>query len=1000
MNKNISLVTIIIIFSLLSLTVVCAQNDTDVDNIHSSQIDTSITNEISVDKNRNMNISSKVDNSRKDNINTGYVIYKVNQQTLKDENNNIIKSYIKDNQTTYNIRIPSTWGNDYINVETVYSGSKSYSSARSKSQNITLAKIKTNIINDIAIDSNRVISFNSNINNTINETINNGYLIYKINNQTLKDLNNNVVKSSIKNNIATYQFQVPNTWGRNNITVETVYSGYKAFASARSKSQIINLPKLKTNIVNDITVNPNRTITIKSRVDDSKNDSISYGYVIYKINNETIKSNNQQVKVNVKENTCTYQYNIPNTWFKDQLIIQSVYSGAKGFDSSRSTSETINIPRINTNIQTDSIITNTDKDVVIPVTVKDSYNRLVNEGNVSIYIDNKHIKTQKLSGGQANVNIGRLNNRTHLIKSVYNSQKYNSSSKTSTVKILPTTHMDVRTASYVYGEAITVSYTIYDNNNKTVNGGTLLIYSDNKLLLKKNHNSSDTTITLSNISAGNHKLKLSYESTIYWNTSKETTITIQKAKSNIYANSIQSFNTNNPKLELNVTDSLNNSINEGKLDLYLNNKLVKSQNITSDKNSIVLNKQNIGVYDLEVKFTSNNYISANKQLKLTVNPVSKYTIKLIYNPAAIANQSTKIRAQVRIPNSGTINTGSVKFYFNNTYMGTNNTKNNLTSKRINLPVTGGDYPVKVEYYLNNTFIGADCQIMHVRDIEKQVKQETFITMMTDLVSNSKITSTKKDVYFAMDRTTSTQNNYSPNDMKIMNNIAYNLNANGFNVKTIKNGPGETYETARYMYNNNIKNSICFVLCNGVDANVIREYLKGNDRLLTAVRNRGNDIVLGWFYGAGNIYDSDGEYYYWLEKAWDDNYSNKGGIANPRKVMEDDGIKVIYEHYDLKGDDVAKSFIKLYGGKVTENITKNSVISVKTNLYNITNKTINKGNVIYTLNDKIIKNITINSNVVSFKFTMPNVSGTYDLKATYYLDNTKVASTDDRYIKVI
>jgi len=330
LNKNISLVTIIIIFSLLSLTVVCAQNDTDVDNIHSSQIDTSITNEISVDKNRNMNISSKVDNSRKDNINTGYVIYKVNQQTLKDENNNIIKSYIKDNQTTYNIRIPSTWGNDYINVETVYSGSKSYSSARSKSQNITLAKIKTNIINDIAIDSNRVISFNSNINNTINETINNGYLIYKINNQTLKDLNNNVVKSSIKNNIATYQFQLPNTWGRNNITVETVYSGYKAFASARSKSQIINLPKLKTNIVNDITVNPNRTITIKSRVDDSKNDSISYGYVIYKINNETIKSNNQQVKVNVKENTCTYQYNIPNTWFKDQLIIQSVYSGAKG----------------------------------------------------------------------------------------------------------------------------------------------------------------------------------------------------------------------------------------------------------------------------------------------------------------------------------------------------------------------------------------------------------------------------------------------------------------------------------------------------------------------------------------------------------------------------------------------------------------------------------------------------------------------------------------------
>ena len=263
-------------------------------------------------------------------------------------------------------------------------------------------------------------------------------------------------------------------------------------------------------------------------------------------------------------------------------------------------------------------------------------------------------------------------------------------------------------------------------------------------------------------------------------------------------------------------------------------------------------------------------------------------------------------------------------------------------------------------------------------------------MATDLVNNSMITSTKKDVYFAMDRTTAATYDYSPNDMKIMNGIAYNLRMNGFNVKTVRNGPGETYKTAKYMYDQKIKNSICFILCNGVDANVIREYLKGNDGYLTAVRNRGNDIVMGWFYGAGNFYDPGGEY----------NYSGKGGISYPRRTMENDGIKIVYEHDDLTGADVAKSFVKLYGGKVTTSVSKGATVSLKTSLYNTSGTKITAGNIVYSLNGKIIKNVTVNSNTYTFKYTMPKISGTYNLKATYYSDNKLVCQTGDRYIKII
>ena len=462
----------------------------------------------------------------------------------------------------------------------------------------------------------------------------------------------------------------------------------------------------------------------------------------------------------------------------------------------------------------------------------------------------------------------------------------------------------------------------------------------------------------------------------------------------LFMKSLQKNNADTATLEINVTDNLNNTIRDGSLKIYLNNKKIQTVNASCKK--IKISKHDIGVYDLKVVFGAPNYHSVSKNVKLTVNPKSDYTMRIVNNPALFTEKRGTLRTIIRNNNKQTVNTGLVKFYLNDKHVGTSEVKNNLSTLKINMPPKEGNYSVKMKYYLNNKFIIACADIFTVNKPEAQIKQETFITLAGDLISNSKITSNKKDVYFAMDRTTASYN-YSPNDMKIMNNIAYNLRSNGFNVKTVKNGPGETYETARYMYKNNVRNSICFVLCNGVDANVIREYLKGYDNLLTTVRNRGNDIVLGWFHGAGDIYNPDGEYYYWLEKAWDDNYSRWGGISNPRKTMEKDGIKIVFERYDMKGDSVAQSFIQLYGGKITHDIPKNSTICLKTNIYNINNQNM-RGNIVYTLNDKLIKNVSVEGKEYTFKYTMPNNEGTSNIKATYYFNNKMLCSTN-RYVKV-
>ena len=156
--------------------------------------------------------------------------------------------------------------------------------------------------------------------------------------------------------------------------------------------------------------------------------------------------------------------------------------------------------------------------------------------------------------------------------------------------------------------------------------------------------------------------------------------------------------------------------------------------------------------------------------------------------------------------------------------------------------------------------------------------------------------------------------------------------------------------------------------------------------------------MGWFHGAGDIYNPDGEYYYWLPKAWDDNYSSWGGMSNPRKTAEKDGIKIIYEKNDLIGNKIAESFVKLYGGNFTEVVAKNTKLSLKTNLYTTNNQKIS-GNIVYTLNGKVIKNVTTTTDSYTFNYVMPNVSGTYNLKVSYYANNKLVCTTGDRYIKV-
>ncbi|MBE6494055.1 MAG: hypothetical protein E7Z84_05565, partial [Methanosphaera stadtmanae] len=620
-----------------------------------------------------------------------------------------------------------------------------------------------------------------------------------------------------------------------------------------SKSVIVKVNKsnAKINVQAD-SVNYGDELIVKANITDSENKLADKGQV-YIYHNGKLKesfniSSGQTSRSLGKLNTGIQTINL---LYKSD-IYKSISQTVK--TSVQKVKPTITLSADNTNYG--------DKNnVSVNVTYTNNY---VNEGNITVFIDG-HIYYQNNYTGFVEIPINSGTVGKHIINVLYQASNYNSVSKSIIILVSKATaNLESQNKIITDTENAYVTANIKDKNGQLITDGNLII-SLNGIQKTTISNIGSVSYNLGKLPTGTYNIMLSFTSDQYNNVTKSTTIQVKNY--HVYMTSQKGYINENINVPVDVRDELNNTVNSGEVSLYLNNTKYATNNVSNGNTQFTLSNLKQGTYILTAVYKLNNYTTTTKSA-LTVNPKNSYNLRIIHGTLIQQGLNTRIRGLLNNTNSAnTVNSGYMKFYINDKYIASENTKDNLSSISLKEIYTPGNYTFRVEYYdSNNNFITADSEILEMKIIGEQIKQETFIAINTNLIDSQTITTTKKDVYFVMDRTTSTTN-YSPNDMKIMNNIASQLKANGFNVKEVNNGPGETYETAKRMYYNNVKNSILLILCNGVDANVIREYVKGNDYRLTTVRNRGNDIVMGWFFGAGDIFNTNGEYYHWLPKAW-------------------------------------------------------------------------------------------------------------------------------------
>ncbi|MDO5851342.1 MAG: hypothetical protein Q4Q23_02520, partial [Methanobacteriaceae archaeon] len=546
--------------------------------------------------------------------------------------------------------------------------------------------------------------------NTVNLTLN---LNKKDTGLTTSITNNIVGNSSIKVTVT----EISNKKAVTSGTVIVYENNIQIGIGTVSSNGIANIKLSLTNGTHTITINYNGT-SIYSKTTGSLN------ITIYKINTmiTSVITNNiidtsaiqvnitdiygQKVKsgtVEIYEGTVlvgqasvsTGTVNIPLDLTVGKHTIKICYTGTNIYATSSSTG-TVTINKIDTSLNT--IITDDSIDnPTIRVTVIDANNDKINVGNVLVYEKGILIGVQKVVDSSAYVKLNILSG-IHNITVVYEgTNKYATSNGTTTITINKlNTQLSKELTNNQVGNS-TIKVTVIDNNKELVTNGTVSIYENNKLIGQGVISGGIVNIPL-DLTAGNHNIKINYEGTTRYNVCNLTsTITINKV--NTQLNTIITHDVvGNSSIQVHVTDSNNNSVINGIVNVYEGTTLIGQSNIENGICDINL-KLTGGNHTIKVKYEgTTKYIGSEGTLTINLNKKDTTMSTVILNNTV---DNSIIKVTVKDINNNLVPDGTVFIYEGTTLIGFNTITNGVTNIKLN--ILSGTHNITVNYNGTNTY---------------------------------------------------------------------------------------------------------------------------------------------------------------------------------------------------------------------------------------------------------------------------------------------------------
>ncbi len=260
---------------------------------------------------------------------TGYVIFKVNGKTLKDENGENLKIDVNDKIATTNYTLPHVSVVTDYNISAVFYGD-TVGVIRSDNTTITITLDSANIelSTDGKLTPGNTVTFKAVITDEDGNNVTSGRAVFKLNGVSLKNTEGNVIYVDVDNGVAILNYTIPDNYSAKDYTLTAVFqdTGFER----TEENMTITLIKTETAIQVDesiITSGSNDTITItqgenlqlKATIIDESTGSAVTGTtkVSVKINNKTVL---QEYVTDGVIDITLYTYSFKNPTYTIEII--------------------------------------------------------------------------------------------------------------------------------------------------------------------------------------------------------------------------------------------------------------------------------------------------------------------------------------------------------------------------------------------------------------------------------------------------------------------------------------------------------------------------------------------------------------------------------------------------------------------------------------------------------------------------------------------------------
>ena len=315
-----------------------------------------------------LTLTCKVLDANKKAVQNGYVIFKINGITIKDNgqlngSNNNLKVYVENGIATTNITA-------YLNIRSgknvtaVYSGSSTYEASRSNTATAEISLRKAQLVvttNITTVKQDQYITFKATLYDTttgkrITSMVEDSsqYVYFKVNDITLKYSNGSAVQVKLVNGVATYKYKVPlglsGVTDGKTLTVKnhTVLAGYynPNYYPGTTNTTTFHVERsdITINITQAKITNKTHKLTVKGTIKDYNNNMVlGTNKIIIKINGVTLKDSKSNTIYYYVNNGNINLSNISIPTYNRYTTITIVTQDRLAYKSARATSTNITV---------------------------------------------------------------------------------------------------------------------------------------------------------------------------------------------------------------------------------------------------------------------------------------------------------------------------------------------------------------------------------------------------------------------------------------------------------------------------------------------------------------------------------------------------------------------------------------------------------------------------------------------------------------------------------